>query len=145
MPSPRLVPYASALVYGYPAWLLAQVLRQPDVRAEFEARHQAYGTPQPRRDEVFAQVDAIVTAGQIWWELNGGISVDGSPPARIAEAPRPSQADGDGLTTREVADLLDLTPRRVLQIKDQLGGQQRPHGWVFTRSRVQAYLDRPKT
>lgn len=124
---------AAALVSGYPAWKIAQLLGPVIGRLDCA----------PERRAEFAQALAVLgRAGAEWLQEveRATPSVVGS--AEVPSAPR-SPSWGDAMTAMEVAQVLGVSVRQVLNLTERLGGRQqrRKSPWVFSRADVLAYQE----
>lgn len=136
MTAPRR-PFLAAPVSGFPAVFLAALLRSHGpaqlarLQAEVDAgrMHPAYAQ-QVR--EACAAVDQAAREWQAW-----RTSVDGSAEPLVTEAAAPSEE----ITTREAADMLRISDRRVRQLlaDGRLAGEQTGREWRVSRASVALY------
>jgi len=129
------VPLPAAVVCGYPAYALALLLRQHLPGAMRDRAPE-------RRAELEAMWRAVEGACQAWLDKQTG-----PPSSAIGTAEVPSALSSPSwsevMTTKEVAELLKVSTRQVLNLAGRLGGHQaRPAApWLFPRADVLAYMD----
>lgn len=118
---------SAALVVGGPAWLLNRILRSPDV-----ARVLDHPPSWIDRAELAATVTAINQAARVF---------EAAPSAfERGNRPTPGAATAESeWTTREAANHLCLSQRRVQEIAAELGGTQRERRWRIPEVAVREY------
>jgi hypothetical protein len=137
-PSPPPVLSHCVPLGGFDALLISWTLgnRQEAVEA---ARRKGLGPEQARYlDELLVRLEA---AGAGWRADADRISELGSPVAEMGSDEPSSLSTSETLTTREVAAMLDRTPRQVLNLTGPLGGTKHGNQWLFPRTTVLAYLE----
>jgi hypothetical protein len=113
-----------AVLGGYVAILAGVGLRDLARRGYFDT------VPPQARADLLAAIDDLERAGRAW--QNRALH-DGNP-----ETARPETGPSSPLSAEQAAALLDLTPRRVRQLADQLGGRRIRGRWEFDRDNVTA-------
>ncbi|MFZ0118107.1 MAG: hypothetical protein WAL99_01380 [Pseudonocardiaceae bacterium] len=125
--SARFVDEPCAIVTGAPAWLISRLLRSPDVATVLNNPPSWID-----RAEVTATVTAIHLAGRAFV----------APPSALERGNQPTSsavAAESELTTRETAERLCLSQRRVQEIAAELGGTQVDRRWRIPEVAVREY------
>jgi excisionase family DNA binding protein len=130
-------PRLAAPIAGFGAHWFAILLRAhgPEHLARLQAEVDA-GRLHPRYLADAQQAWAAVDQAADDW-LTWRASVGGSAEPRLAEAAAPSEV----ISTREAADMLRVTERRVRQLlaEGRLAGEQRGRVWLVERASVALY------
>lgn len=138
-PRPPFVPHPAAVVSGYAAHALGQLLNRAEVRDELVAQLAQGRASAAARAQVVAAVQAIRLAGAAWADALAA-SPGRSQVAQQREAAAPSSRD-DEIGTQEAAAMLEVTPRRVQQLAEPLGGRHVGGRLRFSPAAVVAYRD----
>lgn len=94
------------------------------------------GIPAPAR--ILALLDALAKTAA----ATRRASADGH--ADVPDHPLPGQSVLTALTTKEAADMLDLSERQIRRLAPDLGGRLRHRTWTFDRGAVAAYAEHRK-
>lgn len=125
----RYLPAGAAVIDGYPAYVLADALRQLSRNRYFDRHSPA------QRGEILAAIRALGLAGQAWMaERESVIEQRGT-------AETDDQADSscfDQISTKEAGVMLGLTDRMVrnLAARGELPGVLAKDGWRLDRAAV---------
>lgn len=118
-----------AVLGGYVAVLAGVALRDAARRGYFDA------VPPRARAELLDVIADIERAGRAW-----KVRVQTGNPETVPAEIGPSSA----LNSEQAAQLLELTPRRVRQLAETLGGRRARGRWVFDRDAVTTEAARRK-
>lgn len=118
------------IVGGYSALLASTGLRDLARKGYFD-RVRA-----DRRAELLACIDELERAGRAW-QQNAAAEAERNNETRPRETITHSP-----LSARQAADLLRLTPRRVQQLAESIGGAKHKGRWMFDRAAVLAEAQR---
>jgi hypothetical protein len=124
----------AAIIAGWPAWAIARMLTR-------SCGDQIADLPALLRAPVEDGLEALRRAGGRW-----AASASGNSEAMPAEVPVSSEHD-DEISTREAADMLRLSDRRIRQLATdgRLAGRQRQGRWVLDRGAVIAHKTKGAT
>lgn len=122
------VPEGTLLVPPRTAWLL--------LRAVDGHLHRASAVELDRFGELYRALRAELSAVVRPWASAQVTASRGSAEAPGAEA----AARSAWPDTNEVAEMLNVTPRRVRQLKDRLGAEHAGSGWRYDPVAVASYL-----
>jgi excisionase family DNA binding protein len=123
----RLIGAQTALVSGPSAWILSRILRSPDVR-----RILANPPAWIERGDLADTVMAIDQAGKAF-------EVALSALERGNEAPLSAVMPQSEFTTRQAAERLGLSQRRVQELAALLGGRRVGRQWRLPEAAVREY------
>jgi excisionase family DNA binding protein len=125
-----------ALVTGHAAHVMDRILRSPNVAAVLT------NLPQPLRSEVLATASAISRAARAWERLP--LSPERSDETPLGEIEALSVARSELLTTKQVAEQLGVSSRRVQQLAAGGLGSFVGRQWLFDQDVVRAYASTGK-
>lgn len=126
----------AAVVSGWPAWAVTWVLRRHLADDLDQLERLSDGLPGDRRQEILDAFADLEAAAEDW-----RASANGNAETPDAETVASSPTD-ELLTTRQAAEMLDLTPRRVRQLAAAGLGVKSDGRWRIRRSDVDAYQER---
>jgi excisionase family DNA binding protein len=125
--STRLIGARTALVSGSTAWLLSRILRSPAVK-----RLLAHPPAWIERGDLADTINAVDQAGKAF-------EVALSALERGNEAPLSAMVPQSEFTTRQAAERLGLSQRRVQELATLLGGRRVGRQWRLPEAAVREY------
>jgi len=130
-PGPRFYFAAVAVIDGWPAYYLARIVTR-------RGREDIEDLPPALRAPVEECLRAMRLAGEAWASGRRG-----NPEAGTAETAVPSDGQGDEMTTKAAATMLEVTERRVRQLiaDGTLTAHKRGGRQMLDRGAVTAYHD----
>jgi excisionase family DNA binding protein len=130
----KLISEPSAIIGGSAAWLLSRVLRSPDIRRVLD-------NPPGwiERGDITAMVTAVDLAARAF--------VASQPaPRRGKMTPLGAVVPESEWSTRQAAEYLGISRRRVQELAEELGGQRvGQRQWLLPEIAVREYERRKKT